>query len=560
MLEPKCLELSADKTKAELCLIPAFHGPVTHDDIMRLLSLPEFAALFPLEMAITQAIAKINSLCHQADGQLTLRTTVAERRDGTMALTISPDNMQASLTLTAPWGGKPIDLPQVLIYLKKNNVCMGLSKLKIQELLQQQSKLQPGQSCQSDIAQGKFPCNGVNARLERKVFLARERLLQPQLREDGSVDMRNLGALIVVKPKELLMIKHPATEGSPGYNIKGEVLTHTPGKDLVLQAGSGTMLDPQDPHKLIATVAGQPVEIHNGMKVDDVLQLKNVDISTGHISFKGSILITGDIHEGMIVKSAGDITVMGFVDSARLEAQGDITVSKGIIGRQISPNEYSTQIQAQGQISAQFVQYARLGAKDNILITKQLLHSQVITAGTLTVSDSNGLRGDLVGGSIHAEKGITAVMIGATAGTKTDIHCALQLGELKLRLKQLDDNVKTLVIASLDIEARLNKLPPKAQWENDPLMIEQIKIMLDEKKRIFAERAQEEQEFDTLKQEVDNYYENYRITVLKHVFLNVEFHLGQASHRTVREHGPCSIAYINQEIQFNYNTKVKALA
>ncbi|MGL4612458.1 MAG: DUF342 domain-containing protein, partial [Shewanella sp.] len=377
---------------------------------------------------------------------------------------------------------------------------------------------------------------------------------------DGSVDMRNLGALIVVKPKELLMIKHPATEGSPGYNIQGEVLTPIPGKDLVLQAGSGTMLNPLNPHQLIATMAGQPVEIHNGMKVDDVLQLKNVDISTGHISFKGSILITGDIHEGMIVKSGGDITVLGFVDSAHLEAQGDITVSKGIIGRQINPNEYSTQIQAQGQISAQFVQYARLEARDNILITKQLLHSQVITAGTLTVSDTNGLRGDLVGGSIHAEKGITAVIIGATAGTKTDIHCALQLAELKLQLKQLDDNVKTLVIASLDIEAQLNKLPPKEEWETDPLMIEQIKMMIDEKRRIFAELDREQQEFDTLKQEVDNYYENYRINVLKYVFLNVEFHLGQASHRTTREHGPCSIANINQEVQFDYNAKNKALA
>ncbi|MGL4613056.1 MAG: flagellar assembly protein A, partial [Shewanella sp.] len=229
MLDPKCLELTADKTRAELCLIPAHHGPVSNEDIMRLLSLPEFAALFPLEMAITQAIEKINSSYNQEEGHSSLRTTIAERRNGTLAVTISPDNMQASLSLTAPWGGKPINLPQVLVHLKNHNVLMGLSKLRIQRLLQQQSKLQPGQSCESDIAQGKLPSNGVNARLERKVFLARERLLQPQLRDDGSVDMRNLGALIVVKPKELLMIKHPATEGSPGYNIQGEVLTPIPG-------------------------------------------------------------------------------------------------------------------------------------------------------------------------------------------------------------------------------------------------------------------------------------------------------------------------------------------
>lgn len=558
MLDPELIELNSDKTKAELRLIPNVHGPVTHEDIMRLLSLPEFAALFPLEPAITKTVAKINSLCNQDDGKFELYTTLAERRDGSIAIEISPDKMQASLKLTAAWGGKQIDLPEILTHLKKNNVCMGLSKLKIQALLKQLSTLKPGEVCQSEIAQGKAPVNGLNAVLERKVFLARERLLQPQEREDGSVDMRNLGAMIVVKANDLLMVKHLATEGTPGYNIKGEVLKQKPGKDAVLQAGTGTAFHPRDPNKLIATVPGQPVETRTGMNVDDVLQLKDVDISTGHVTFKGSILITGDVHEGMIVKSSGDITVMGFVDSATLEAEGDVTVSKGIIGRQIKANEYSTNIYSQGQISAQFVQYSQLVAKGNILVTKQLLHSNTKTAGSLTVSDPSGRRGDLVGGIAHAEKGITAVVIGATAGTKTDVYCAMGQAELKQDLKLLDESVKAMVVASLDIEARLNKLPPKSEWQADAVMIEQIKMMLDEKNRIMDERTREELEFDTFKQEVEGYYEKYRIEVLKHVFLNVELHIGPANHRTAREHGTCCIANVNQEINFDYNAKAKA--
>lgn len=559
MLDPELIELNSDKTKAELRLIPNVHGPVTHEDIMRLLSLPEFAALFPLEPAITKTVAKINSLCNQDDGKFELYTTLAERRDGSIAIEISPDKMQASLKLTAAWGGKQIDLPEILTHLKKNNVCMGLSKLKIQALLKQLSTLKPGEVCQSEIAQGKAPVNGLNAVLERKVFLARERLLQPQEREDGSVDMRNLGAMIVVKANDLLMVKHLATEGTPGYNIKGEVLKQKPGKDAVLQVGTGTAFHPKDPNKLIATVPGQPVETRTGMNVDDVLQLKDVDISTGHVTFKGSILITGDVHEGMIVKSSGDITVMGFVDSATLEAEGDVTVSKGIIGRQIKANEYSTNIYSQGQISAQFVQYSQLVAKGNILVTKQLLHSNTKTAGSLTVSDPSGRRGDLVGGVAHAEKGITAVVIGATAGTKTDVYCAMGQAELKQDLKLLDESVKAMVVASLDIEARLNKLPPKSEWQADAVMIEQIKMMLDEKNRIMDERTREELEFDTFKQEVEGYYEKYRIEVLKHVFLNVELHIGPANHRTAREHGTCYIANVNQEINFDYNAKAKAV-
>ena len=61
------------------------------------------------------------------------------------------------------------------------------------------------------------------------------------------------------------------------------------------------------------------------------------------------------------------------------------------------------------------------------------------------------------------------------------------------------------------------------------------------------------------KQEVEGYYEKYRIEVLKHVFLNVELHIGPANHRTAREHGTCCIANVNQEINFDYNAKAKAV-
>ncbi len=558
MLDPELLELNSDKNKAELRLIPNIHGPVTHDAIMRLLSLPEFASLFPLETTITKTVAKINSVCNKDEGKFELFAVLAERRDGSIAIEISPDKMQASLTLTAAWGGKEIDLPAILTYLKKNNVCMGLSKLKIQALLQQLGTLKAGETCQSEIAQGKAAINGKNARFERKVFLARERLLQPQEREDGSVDMRNLGSMIMVKANDVLMIKHPVTEGTPGYNIKGEVLKQKSGKDIVLQAGTGTAFHPKERNILIATVAGQPVETRTGMNVDDVLELKDVDIGTGHITFKGSILITGDVHEGMMVKSSGDITVMGFVDSATLEAEGDITVSKGVIGRQVKVNEFSTNLYAQGQISAQFEQYSHLVAKGNILVTKQLLHSNTKTAGSLTVSDPSGRRGDLVGGVAHAEKGITAVVIGATAGTKTDVYCAMEQAALKQDLKLLDESVQAMVVASLDITARLNKLPPKSEWQADAIMIEQIKMMLDEKNRIMAERTREELELDNLKLEVEGYYEKYRIDALKHVFLNVEVHIGPLNHRTAREHGTCCIANVNQEINFDYNAKAVA--
>ncbi|GIU35305.1 DUF342 domain-containing protein [Shewanella colwelliana] len=555
MLDPGLIELSSDGNLAEFKVIPNTHGPLTVDAITELLSLPELCQLFPRQNVIDKAVIQVNQLIGQDDGQYEQFFEIAERRDGEITLTIAEDNMSAEMSLSAPWGGKAVTLPDILKALKANGIALGLSKLKIQSLLKQLETLEPGQTSSDTIAHGKPAINGTNAFIDRKVPLARERLLQPQERADGTVDMRNLGEIIMVKPNDTLMVKIPATEGVQGYDVKGSALLPVPGKDIKMTAGTGTALLDSDANTLIATVSGQPVETKTGMQVDDVLQIKDVDVGYGNVDFKGSILITGDVHEGMVVKTTGDITVMGFVDSAHLIADGDITVSKGVIGRQLKDDQLSTTLEAKGQISAQFVQYSNLKAEGDILVTKQLLHSHSDTNTTLTVSDANGRRGDLVGGIAKAAKGIKAVIIGATAGTKTDIYCAMHHGELKETMKQLDQSVKLMVVAKLNIEASLNKLPPKSEWQDDELMVEQVKGMLEEKRRINTERSREELEFNTIKQEVDDYYQHYRIEACKHIFANVEIHIGPAFNRTQREHGPCMVFNEGQEISFDYSNR-----
>ncbi|MPY22839.1 DUF342 domain-containing protein [Shewanella sp. YLB-07] len=555
MLSPELIELSADNSFAEFKVTPNTHGPLTEEAIFTLLTLPDFDCLFPLEPSIQKAVIQVNQLCGQDDGQFEQFFQIAERRNGLIEVEISEDKMSAQMQLTAAWGGEEVTIQDILKSLKTNNVGMGLSKVKIQTLLKQLTQLQSGKTCRSVIATGKPCVNGTNAKLERKVPLARERLLQPQERKDGTVDMRNLGSVIMVKPKDLLMVKHPATQGTKGYNVHGEVLAPVPGKDLKLTEEEGAGLDPANLNHLIATVAGQPVETKTSMKVDDVLNIKDVDVGYGNVDFKGSIMITGDVHEGMVVKSSGDITVMGFVDSSTLIAEGDVIVSKGIIGRQLKENELSTKILAKGQICAQFIQYSDLDAQGEILVTKQLLHSHTKTKQKLTVSDANGRRGDLVGGIVKADKGLKAVIIGATAGTKTEVFCAMKQGDLKKNLKELDQGIKAMVVAKLEIAARLKKLPPKSEWQNDEMMVEQVKMMLDEKQRIINELAREEIEYETIKQEVDAYYQDNRIEAHKHIFSNVEIHIGQAFNRTQREHGTCIVFNQDQEITFDYNNR-----
>ena len=557
MLAPELVKLSGDDKNVELRIIPNDHGPITVENLLELIKDPNFRKLCPMMPVIEKAVAEVNKSVDTEEGKTELFYLLAERKDAQIEIIISKDKMTAEAKLTAAWGGKSISMPDILKALKANRISMGLKKKRLEKLLKYYLRLKPGEECKTIIAAGKKPTPGENAIIERKVPLARERMLIPQEKEGGKVDMRELGSVIMVKPNDVLMRKTPATEGTHGYDIHGQKLAAKPGKDADFTPGDGTERSSTNPNELIATAPGQPVETAKGMQVDDVLQIKDVDVGYGNVNFKGSVLITGDVHEGMNVKSSGDITVMGFVDSAQLEADGDVIVNKGIIGRQAQGEEHqvTTSIKAKGQICAQFVQYSALEADGEVLVTKQLLHSHTITHASLTVADPSNRRGDLIGGTVRADKGVKAVVIGATAGTKTDIYCAMQQGEMKEHLRELGDSVKSIVLAGLDLSARLKKLPPKAEWENDFVMVEQVKMMLEEKHQLIAEKNREEDEYNQLKKDVINYYKDHSIQAIKNVFPNAEIHIGEAAHKTNREHGPCTIQNENKEIKFDYGNK-----
>lgn len=552
MLDAELINLSSDSKEAEIRLIPNIHSPLTVHQLQALLAHPEFHRLCPNDTAIAEAVCQVNELRDQGSGDNELIFVIAERLDGTVKIELSKDKMQAEMVITAAWGGQEISLQDILDSLKTIKVRTGINKNTIKVQLEQLPYCNPGQQIRCVIARGKPAIDGSNASLERKVPLARERLLQPQARADGTVDMRNLGAVIMVKPGDLLMEKHPATLGTVGYNVQGKVLAPKPGKDTKLIPGDGTEISAQNPNRLIATALGQPVEIKDCLQIDDILKIKEVDVGYGHVSFKGCILISGDVHAGMIVRSSGDITVMGFVDSATLEAGGDITVSKGIIGRQEKDQELSTKIRAQGQISAQFVQYSDLDAMGDILITKQLLHSHTKTLGTLTVSDTSHRRGDLVGGTVYSDKGINSVMIGAPAGTKTKIFCAMKVNELKEQQTILNQGIKNLLTAELNLENRLKNLPPKEEWLADQVMVEQIRMMLEDRQRLGQTREQEMQKLTRVKDKITRYYQEHFITVYKGIFDNVELRIGQPFLRTQREYGPCQVANRDKKIKFDF--------
>ncbi len=213
------------------------------------------------------------------------------------------------------------------------------------------------------------------------------------------------------------MRRIPATNGLASCNVRGETLDPVPGRNEGFARNLvGAYVSNDDTNLLLATFNGQPVRCGNGVSVEQVLRVGDVNVASGNINFDGTVHIDGEVLPGMKVHATGDIVVAGVVDAGELEAGGDIHVGGGIIAQ--------AKVRAGASVEARFVENAHVYAGTTITIEDMALQSDLQAINQIAVGTKSRGRGRLVGGSARAMLLIHAPIIGATTGGVT----ALQLG------------------------------------------------------------------------------------------------------------------------------------
>ncbi|RZG04784.1 DUF342 domain-containing protein [Pseudoalteromonas sp. CO348] len=389
---------------------------------------------------------------------------VARAIDASISVRIEEGNMLAEARVTTARGGKLVCMNKAKQALKQAGIKKGVSGKALDNLLGQQLELPPGHTYNGIVAHGQRAKDGNDARFVRLCMTAQDRVLSPQESSGGKVDMRNLGAIITVKPGSPLMKKVPPTEGEPGYTVFGDVIDPKPGKDAPLEVSEGTKLDPNDKNLLIADSKGVPVAIPRGMRVDDVLCYENIDVTTGHVEFDGSVIVSGDIKDGMRVKASGDITVIGFVESAILESGSAVTIMLGTIGRKRTEGEpFSCSIKAKRSISLGYAQYCRIESEQDILIERQALHCDLASKRLIKVGKGETPRGKLIGGNVLDAMRIETGELGAPSGTRTRISLAQDWDSLHDKHRELVELEKVLASKVIDIKQAMNKAQASPQ-------------------------------------------------------------------------------------------------
>lgn len=142
-----------------------------------------------------------------------------------------------------------------------------------------------------------------------------------------------------VETGELVAIKHLPEPGEDGTNVLGETISAPPVKDCELKIENGLVLE--NGLKARATESGRPIVGKNGLYIDPIHTIKDdVVLDKGPLIFKGHLVITGSVYEGVAIETLGDLEIKGGVHQARLLVGGKLVIQKSLIDSEVCSGRF----------------------------------------------------------------------------------------------------------------------------------------------------------------------------------------------------------------------------
>lgn len=359
----------------------------------------------------------------------------------TYNLTVEEGGMSATVRLyPASQSAEKMSVQEFIKELEIKQIRYGINEERIREAFSNQ------EYCTDIVvAEGKAVRQGKDAKIE--YFFNTDVKAKPTVKEDGSVDFFNLNTINSCHAGDMLARLTPADLGDSGISVQGTTIKPKIVKNALLKYGNNVIMS-EDKRVLTAKVDGHVTLVDEKVFVSNVLQLENVDISTGNIEYEGSVTVTGNVQSNFSVKAKGNIVVNGLVEGAFLEAEGDIIIARGMAG--MSKGE----LKAGGNIVAKFLESTKATA-GGYIAAESILHSTAIAGGDINV---DGRRGFISGGRACATRMISAKTIGSPMGTSTIVEVGAdpvvksnlaqaqkQAAEISKEIKKLDPVITSFV-------------------------------------------------------------------------------------------------------------------
>lgn len=487
------------------------------------------------------------------DAAPAVSVVVAEKRPAHVELEISPDKMQCFMMIETAFGGENPGAADFARYLADLGVVFGIKQNILQALATRLDNMPPGTRLRELVAEGVPVGETRQAEFHFKVEPVQDRLMKPQLRDDGTVDMHDFGEIHLVKPGDILMVRTPPVPGTPGTTVLGETLFAAAPLERPLVAGEGTELNSTDHNMLVASRKGVALRSDSGMMVADTYCVQDVDLRTGNITFDGSVLIQGSVREGMSVKATGDVMVCDYVESASVEAGRSLIVGKGVLGRQTEHRDEKTglpvcsvKLQCGGDFHANYAQYADIAAGGKVTVIKHLMHCHVV-ADEIEVVSSKRNEGKILGGLLCPLKSLDCNVLGAPSYIHTAVDFSRRFATELAELVNINEELGERVNVVRGMRGALRQFDSKT---GSPDIVDQVNkinntIAHYEKLMLILKQSRHQ-----LMETIKSVRETLEINVQKSLFPGVTIRYVDKEIPVREEKGPCRIKAKDESIAF----------
>ncbi len=356
--------------------------------------------------------------------------------DARLELEVAEDESQAMMTVIAPrHGGSWPTREEILSLLASRGVVAGIDEELLQAIVNRSLPELANKGFQKKayrIASMKAPTAARDASVEWQIDPNPRAVpvREAGQREDDPVDFRNLNVVQTCQAGDLLARVLPGEPGEAGYTVTGRTLPATDGSSIVLEPGQNVESRGNEYYSRIdghARVSNFQTRFPR-LDIEEILELDNVDYSTGHIDFPGTVVVRNTVFDGFQVNARGDIIIEKTVSNVFLKAEGDIILSGGAVTRN------SGYIEAAGSIFARFAQKSSLLAGHGIYIQEVSMHSR-LTAGQEIIVEEG--RGEIIGGDVLAGQRVKARKLGTKMETATRITVGVDPDTFQ-KLREMD--------------------------------------------------------------------------------------------------------------------------
>jgi len=383
-------------------------------------------------------------------------------------------------------GGRPLDEEQIMSECRLAKVVYGVDEAAIASFLKKK------EYCKDYvIARGTPVKEGTDGKIT--YHFNTDNRIRPTLNEDGTVDFFHLNLVNHCKEGEVLATLTPEVRGVEGKNVLGEVIKPREVKRRTLAFGLNIELS-EDKLTIKSKVNGHVTLTGGKVFVSDVMEVVNVDNSTGNIDYEGNVVVTGNVNTNFSIKTTGDIEVRGVVEGAHLEAGGNIVLQRGINGMARGT------LKAGGNVVAKFIENATVEA-GGYVETNSILHSKVQAGTEINVMSHKGF---ITGGEVTATSKICVRTLGSNMGADTLVTVGVnptiinRMAELNQEIADAQKNLKSMLPV---MEAMKKKLAAGVKFTPD--QVKQVQTLAATVKASQEAVTADTAELETLKAQME---------------------------------------------------------